>query len=160
MLTLQQQIEVLKQRGLLIENESASKDVLDTISYFRLAGYWRLMQDELHRSEDEYILEHSRKYDHPSMPPVWKTMEVASMGTLSKLYGNMSDNAAKKAVSRSFMIPKFEYMRNWLRCITVVRNICAHHARLWERRASMTIMLHKWIPHNPFLHAEKLPCSN
>ena len=37
-----------------------------------------------------------------------------------------------KAVSRSFMIPKFEYMRNWLRCITVVRNICAHHGRLWN----------------------------
>ena len=211
LLTLQQQIDVLKERGLQIDNDAEAKDILDTISYFRLAGYWRLMeadkvrhifkpgskfsqiislyhfdeelrlflfssiqqievavrarmirlfaerhgafwfmdsaladnstlftsnlqslQDELHRSEDEYILEHFRKYDSPAMPPVWKTMEVASMGTLSKLYGNMSDNAAKKAVSRSFMIPKFEYMRNWLRCITVVRNICAHHARLWN----------------------------
>lgn len=211
LLTLQQQIDILKQRGLIIENEAEAISTLDSISYFRLAGYWRLMeadkrhhmfkpesrfsqiislyhfdeelrllvfsaiqqievtvrarmirlfserhgafwfmdptlaendtmftknlqslQDELNRSEDEYILDHFRKYDNPSMPPVWKTMEVASMGTLSKLYGNMDDSAAKKAVSRSFMIPKFEYMRNWLRCITVVRNICAHHARLWN----------------------------
>lgn len=211
LLSLQQQIDVLKQRGLLIENVEEARNVLDTISYFRLAGYWRLMEidkclhtfktgsrfthivslyhfdeelrllvfsaiqqievvvrarmirlfaerhgafwfmdatladsstmftknlnslrDELDRSEDEYILEHFRKYDDPSMPPVWKTMEVASMGTLSKLYGNMNDSAAKKAVSRSFMVPKFEYMRNWLRCITIVRNICAHHARLWN----------------------------
>ena len=35
-------------------------------------------------------------------------------------------------VTLIFVIPKFEYMRNWLRCITVVRNICAHHARLWN----------------------------
>ena len=211
LLTLQQQIDILKQRGLIINNEAEAKYQLDTISYFRLAGYWRLMeadkqkhifksgscfsqiinlynfdeelrillfatiqqievtvrsrlirlfserhgafwfmdtaladsqmmfqsnlnslQDELSRSEDEFILEHFRKYDSPSMPPVWKTLEVTSMGTLSKLYANMNDSAAKKAVSRSFMIPKFEYMRNWLRCITVVRNICAHHARLWN----------------------------
>lgn len=211
LLTLQQQIDILKQRGLIIENEAEAISTLDSISYFRLAGYWRLMeadkqmhifkqgsrftqvlslycfdeelrmvvfsaiqhievavrarmirifaerhgafwfmdvtlaesgtmftrnlqnlQDELERSEDEYILEHFRKYDEPSMPPVWKTMEVASMGTLSRLYSNMDDNAAKKAVSRSFMIPKYEYMRSWLRCITVVRNICAHHARLWN----------------------------
>ena len=229
LLSLQQQIEILKQRGLQIEDESVAKNVLDTISYFRLAGYWRLMeadkqqhtfrrgskfsqilslyhfdeelrillfsaiqqievavrarmirifaerhgtfwfmdsslaesptmyksnlqnlQDELHRSEDEYILEHFRKYDTPSMPPVWKTMEVASMGTLSKLYGNMSDNAAKKAVSRSFFIPKFEYMRNWLRCITVIRNICAHHARLWNTNIVVKPNLPSHLP-NPWI---------
>ena len=211
LLTLQQQIDILKQRGLIIENEVEAISTLDSISYFRLAGYWRLieadkrlhifkpnsrfsqvislyhfdeelrllifsaiqtievavrarlirmfserhgafwfmdatladsntmfqsnlgsLQEELNRSEDEFILEHFQKYNTPSMPPVWKTLEVASFGTLSKLYANMNDSAAKKAVSRSFMIPKFEYMRNWLRCITVVRNICAHHARLWN----------------------------
>ena len=211
LLSLQQQIDILKQRGLFIENEEEAKNALDSISYFRLAGYWRLMeidrqqhtfkpgarfsqilslyrfdeelrillfsaiqhievavrarmirifaerhgafwfmeptlaensnlfannlrnlQEELSRSEDEFIQEHSQKYDEPTMPPVWKTMEVASMGTLSKLYSNMDDSAAKKAVSRSFGIPKFEYMRSWLRCVTVIRNICAHHARLWN----------------------------
>ena len=229
LLTLQQQVDVLKRRGLLIENEAEAKDVLDSISYFRLAGYWRLMeadkqqhtfkpdsrfsqivslyhfdeelrllvfsviqqievtvrarmirlfaerhgafwfmdptladsntmftsnlqslQEEINRSEDEYILEHFRKYDSPSMPPVWKTMEVASMGTLSKLYGNMSDNAVKKAVSRSFMIPKFEYMRNWLRCITIVRNICAHHARLWNANIVVKPNIPNHLP-NPWI---------
>lgn len=43
-ITLVQQIETLKQRGLLIENEEEAKNALDTISYFRLAGYWRLHQ--------------------------------------------------------------------------------------------------------------------
>jgi len=225
LLTLQQQIDILKERGLLIENEEEAKNAFDTISYFRLAGYWRLMeadrqqhtfkpgsrfsqiinlycfdeelrilifsaiqhievavrarmirifaerhgafwfmkptlaenstqftsnlrnlQEELNRSEDEYIQEHFRKYDEPSMPPVWKTMEVASMGTLSRLYSNMGDSAAKKAVSRSFMIPKFEYMRTWLRCLTVVRNICAHHARLWNANIIITPSLPRRLP--------------
>lgn len=225
LLTLQQQIDVLKQRGLLIENEEEAKYALDIISYFRLAGYWRLMevdrqqhsfkpgsrfsqimslyhfdeelrillfsaiqhievavrarmirifaerhgafwymdstlaensnlftsnlrnlQDELNRSEDEYIQEHFRKYESPSMPPVWKTMEVASMGTLSRLYSNVNDSAAKKAVSRSFMIPKFEYMRTWIRCLTVIRNICAHHARLWNANIIITPCLPRRLP--------------
>ena len=45
LLSLQQQIDVLKQRGLLIENEEEAKNALDIISYFRLAGYgdlWKL----------------------------------------------------------------------------------------------------------------------
>ena len=44
LLSLQQQIDVLKQRGLFIENEEEAKNALDIISYFRLAGYWRLME--------------------------------------------------------------------------------------------------------------------
>lgn len=44
LLTLDQQISILKQRGLIIENEAEAESTLDTISYFRLAGYWRLME--------------------------------------------------------------------------------------------------------------------
>lgn len=44
LLTLQQQIDVLKQWGLLIEDEAEAIAVLDAISYFRLAGYWRLKE--------------------------------------------------------------------------------------------------------------------
>ena len=44
LLSLQQQIDVLKKRGLQIENEAEAKNILDSISYFCLAGYWRLME--------------------------------------------------------------------------------------------------------------------
>lgn len=104
------------------------------------------LQEELSRSEDEFIIEHFRKYDTPSMPPAWKTIEVTSMGTLSKLYSNMNDNAVKKMVSRQFNIPKYEYMRSWLRCITIVRNICAHHSRLWNTNIVVTPKLPERLP--------------
>jgi len=38
LLTLQQQIDILKERGLLIENEEEAKNAFDTISYFRQIG--------------------------------------------------------------------------------------------------------------------------
>lgn len=225
LLTIPQQVDILEQRGLIIDDRGVAENTLDSISYFRLAGYWRLMesdkvlhtfkpnshfsqiislynfdeelrlivfsaiqrievavraklihyfserhgafwfmdsalaesatmyqnniknlQEELSRSEDEFIIEHFRKYDTPSMPPAWKTIEVTSMGTLSKLYSNMNDNAVKKMVSRQFNIPKYEYMRSWLRCITIVRNICAHHSRLWNTNIVVTPKLPERLP--------------
>ena len=40
-ITTEQQIDILKERGLLINDVKQAIKVLDTISYFRLAGYWR-----------------------------------------------------------------------------------------------------------------------
>lgn len=95
------------------------------------------LQTELDRSHDEFIMEHFRKYDEPDMPPAWKTLEVASFGTLSKLYKNMNDNNVKKAVARSFNIPQHKCMQSWLATLTIVRNTCAHHARLWNAHLSL-----------------------
>ena len=71
------------------------------------------------------------------MPPAWKTLEVASFGTLSKLYKNMNDNAVKKQVARSFNIPQHKCLQSWLATLTIMRNTCAHHARLWNAHFSM-----------------------
>lgn len=95
------------------------------------------LRTELNRSHDEFITEHFRKYDDPEMPPAWKTLEVASFGTLSKLYKNMNDNAIKKQVARSFNIPQHKCMQSWLATLTIVRNTCAHHARLWNAHFSL-----------------------
>lgn len=81
-----------------------------------------------------FIMEYFRKYNHPDMPPAWKTLELATFGTLSRIYSNFSDNTMKKQVARSFGIPQHEFMRSWLENLTIIRNVCAHHARLWNRR--------------------------
>lgn len=47
-----------------------------------------VIRKEVSRSHDDFIMEHFRKYSEPDLPPVWKTLEVISMGTLSKLYAN------------------------------------------------------------------------
>lgn len=228
-LTLTEQINVLKQRGLIFEDEEKAVCILNRISYFRLASYWRVMEEnssihrfrigsrfssvlvfynfdmelrslvfnalqhieiaartkishhfamacgtfwfmdsslaaneyrynknleslrmELSRCRDEYIKEHFRKYDAPEFPPSWKALEVASFGTLSKLYSNMGDFNVMKRVARDFNMPQHEYLRSWLESLTIVRNYCAHHARLWNAhfavRPKITPrMRQKWI---------------
>lgn len=88
---------------------------------------------ELSRSKEEFIKEHSQKYDKPAFPPAWKTLELASFGTLSKLYYNFSDKKTKKRIARQFNLPQHEVLESWMRSLTVLRNYCAHHSRLWNR---------------------------
>lgn len=92
------------------------------------------IQTELSRSREEFLQEHFARYSTPSMPPVWKTLEVVSLGNLSKLYANMKDVSVKKQVAKSMGLPQYTYMESWMRSLTVLRNCCAHHARTWNRR--------------------------
>ena len=50
-ITLAEQINILKQRGLIFEDEDAALRILSFISYFRLASYWRVMEENsrIHR---------------------------------------------------------------------------------------------------------------
>ena len=106
---------------------------------------------ELHRSKEEFIKEHFERYDRPSFPPAWKTLETVSFGTLSKLYQNFYDKADKKAVAEDFGLPQHEFLISWLESITVLRNLGAHHARIWNRRYALkpkmprSLAGHKWL---------------
>ena len=99
----------------------------------RFAANLAVIRKEVERSHDDFITEHFRKYNEPDLPPVWKTLEVISMGTLSKLYSNFSDATAKHAVAREFGLNHHKFLRSWLECLAVLRNCCAHHSRLSNR---------------------------
>lgn len=104
------------------------------------------IQKEVNRSNEDFLKEHFKKYDEPSLPPVWKTMEVISFGTLSKLYCNFNDTGVKKQVAKSFGLPQYLYLESWMKCASVLRNYCAHHARLWNRRFPIMPQLPKKLP--------------
>ena len=93
---------------------------------------------EVQRSKEDFIKEHFANYDKPEFPPAWKTLELASLGTLSKLYYNFADNKVKKRVAREFNLPQHEILESWMRSLSALRNYCAHHARLWNRFLNAT----------------------
>ena len=74
----------------LFKNEEFYQGCLDNI------------KKEVSRSNEDFIKEHSQKYTYPALPPVWKTLEVVSFGTLSKLFCLFKDNRLKKQVAREF----------------------------------------------------------
>lgn len=67
---------------------------------------------------------------HP-VPPLWLAAEAFSLGDLVTLYKG-SPHGVQKAVAREFGLPE-DVLRSWLLVLHTVRNICAHHGRLWNR---------------------------
>ena len=101
---------------------------------------------EVNRSKEDFIAEYYNSYTSPSFPPAWKTLEVVSFGTLSKLFCNFKDNSVKKKIAKDFLLPQYLYLENWIKCIAVLRNACAHHARIWNRRFPTMPIMPDYLP--------------
>ncbi|SHF76399.1 Abortive infection bacteriophage resistance protein [Fodinibius roseus] len=92
------------------------------------------IDDELERSAEVFIDHYNSKYDKPERPPAWMTLEIISLGTLSKLYHNLKLDKTKKTISGKFNLGHPFVLESWMHAISNVRNICAHHSRLWNRK--------------------------
>jgi len=207
--TIEQQIELLKKRNLIIEDEEFAKHVLTHISYYRLSGYslslrkndifysgvtfntiykicefdkklrYLLLelietvevsfrtqianhlankygplcyldskyfkneefhrefladfQKEVERNKDRelFIRHHIEKYEGNF--PIWVAVEILPFGTLSKLFSNMKDED-QNFISKTYYKFPAVYITTWLRSLVVLRNICAHYGRIYNRR--------------------------
>jgi abortive infection bacteriophage resistance protein len=88
--------------------------------------------EEIERSREPFMTHFRRAYgaDHPA-PPIWCAIEVISFGSLVTLYRNAT-RKVKKAVADVFGVPP-EVLESWILSLNTVRNLCAHHGRLWNK---------------------------
>jgi abortive infection bacteriophage resistance protein len=91
------------------------------------------LKKEFNRSNEIFIKSHKRK--HPGVDPdSWKILEVASLGVLSKLYKCLRNQLPEKSkISKEFGLNISTELSSWLEAITYIRNIIAHHSRIWSR---------------------------
>lgn len=73
--------------------------------------------------------------NHPNdYPEAWKGLEVVTLGTLSKLFDNLEIQLPEKSkIANEFGLSSTRDFSSWLRTITLIRNLIAHHSRLWNR---------------------------
>jgi abortive infection bacteriophage resistance protein len=229
-LTYSEQITQLQDRGLEIANTKRATHLLESISYYRLSGYWFPMlfdktnhkfkdnstfqnafdiycfdrklrvlvlrelekievsirakmiyslshqygafwyqdsslfknhikhskslgslQNEFQRSDEEFIEAFTNKYTDP-LPPSWMMLEITSFGTLSFLYSNLKGGRTKRAIANHFGLNDRTFV-SWMHSIVYLRNVCAHHSRLWNRTMSIQPIkpqstLKPWISDN------------
>jgi len=91
------------------------------------------LRKEFSRSQETFIKDHRTRYPNQNAD-AWKILEVASMGTLSKLYKNLKHQLPEKAaIAKEMGLNMHNELSSWLEAITYVRNIIAHHSRMWSR---------------------------
>ncbi|UFS72057.1 Abi family protein [Geomonas sp. RF6] len=93
----------------------------------------------LEESKEPFVAHYRRQYKQPFLPPIWAVVETMTLGALSRWFKNTNDTAAKKEVAQAFSMPTIEILEQVLHALTPVRNICAHHSRLWNRRFAMSL---------------------
>jgi abortive infection bacteriophage resistance protein len=84
------------------------------------------------RTPEVFIKHYTNNYHSPSNPPSWMCLELLTVGELSHLYSGLKYNSDKKRIADFFDVHHTVFT-SWLHTLTYVRNICAHHSRLWNR---------------------------
>ncbi len=126
------------------QDESLFKDDAYMNDGQRVFKYNTLMEDieeEVARSDEEFIKHYYRRYSEPDMPPSWMALEVVSFGSLSRLYELLVKDEQKKAVAKELGLNKVDILENWMHALSNLRNCCAHHSRIWNRRFVVNMLL-------------------
>lgn len=90
------------------------------------------LANDISKSSETYIRHYRQTYSKPSLPPVWMVAEMMTFGQISRWYSNLSDRALRNAIAAPLGLAE-TVLVPLVRNITDVRNICAHHGRLWNR---------------------------
>lgn len=92
-----------------------------------------IVSNEFNNSKQEFAKHYRKKYPNSPFPPGWMLIEVCTVGTWSHLYRNFENEHAKNKseIAQIFNLNK-KVFYSWLLALNSLRNICAHHGRLWN----------------------------
>ena len=71
------------------------------------------------------------------LPPVWAVVEIMSLGKLSKWYENLRSQTLRQRIADTYGMDE-KVLVSLLHHLTLIRNVCAHHSRLWNRYFTIT----------------------
>lgn len=84
----------------------------------------------INESKEEFVRHNKTKYGLPLI--IWVACEVWDFGTMSRLYAGMREEE-QDTISAKYGVNNGRTFATWLRSLNYLRNVCAHHSRLWNR---------------------------
>lgn len=99
------------------------------------------LKEEVERSDEVFIHHLINEYEE-ELPAIWAVCEVMSIGLLSRWYANLKPAHTRQQIARAYDLDQ-RLLVSWLHHLTVTRNICAHHSRLWDREFKISPMTPK-----------------
>jgi len=95
-------------------------------------------QHQLWLNKYETLVQRARKQpfvqhhlQHYGKLPIWAAVEVLDFGLLSKLFAGMQF-ADQAQIAATYGAPNGLAFAQWLRSLNFIRNVAAHHSRLWN----------------------------
>lgn len=93
------------------------------------------LRDGAQRSREVFVDHFRATYDEFPDLPIWAAAEIMSFGHMLTLF-NMSGKHVQNTVAARYNLPGI-VLQSWLLTLNYVRNLCAHHSRLWNRELAI-----------------------
>lgn len=114
-------------------------DAANFFGKFDHVDLMKRLREEANRSSELFIRHFQSSYDEYPDLPVWMLTEVVSFGTMTRMYRGMVRIDQQHVASRYALQP--DVFGTVLLHLVYVRNLCAHHSRLWDRAWSVKAKL-------------------
>ena len=96
---------------------------------------------EEYGDKEVFVKHHNDVYDGKF--PIWVLVELMTLGSLSRLFKNLPKDIRDEICKSNYGKINDEYIGNWLQGCTILRNICAHRGRIYNRQIPFTLRLGK-----------------
>ncbi len=90
------------------------------------------------KSKEDFLSHHRALYG--GRLPIWVAIELWDFGLLSRFVSGMQ-HRDQRAIASAYGLTDGLVLKSWLRTFNFVRNVAAHHSRLWNRRLPETPVL-------------------
>ena len=94
-----------------------------------------LYRRAVHAAKEDFIRHNVHKYNEI---PIWIALEVLTFGNTVMLF-NLMRQEDQTALARELDLKGGSLLGGWLETVNYVRNVAAHHARLWNRTTTLKV---------------------
>ncbi|MFT5281120.1 MAG: abortive infection bacteriophage resistance protein, partial [Flavobacteriaceae bacterium] len=99
---------------------------------------------DLEYSKELYMESYFQKYEKDTTPPAWIIFESLTFGQSVMIFRQLK-NTYQKTIAQMYYLPS-RTIGPWMYALSIIRNICAHHSRLWNKE----IVVHLHIQNKEF----------
>ena len=97
-----------------------------------------LIDSEMNRSREDFIVHFKDTYSD-AYPPAWILAELLPFGVVTNIYSNILSIRIKKRIAKKYGLQMSPF-ESWLTIISLTRNYCCHHARVWNKQNTLRPM--------------------
>ncbi len=123
---------------------------LDAVHFAKAEDHRGFLKNVIGLRESLPIKHYYDNYNTPALPPIWAVLESMSIGQLSRLFSGLHLDH-RKSVAACFTYDE-KVISTWLKSLTLLRNLSAHHSRLWNTSITSDAPMYAKTIHGEFPH--------
>jgi len=115
------------------------------------------LEESIKRTHEDYVKDFFNEYDEEKVLPIWIVIEIMSFGQLSVMLRGLKRSDRKDIAEKCFGIDEAR-LYSWVHTLVYLRNLCAHHSRIWNRTLAIKPMTTKRLPEWKAISNYKIFC--